>query len=88
MMKRKIVSVCLIIMMAAGLLALIVYKKKNENSVDPDKVNIENKLATVNADAIFYIELPGGECIEYLEFHICYDALKVYEYVLATAYYL
>ena len=85
-MKIKVISLGLIIMMIMGVILLTGCNKKKDNAVDSNKVNIENKLATISADAIFYRRLLGGECSEYFEFHICYDALKVYEYEIFNYY--
>lgn len=52
----------------------------NNNFVDSDKVEIENKLKSIQADAIIMCTFMGGDCSEEFEYHICYDSLKIYEY--------
>ena len=58
----------------------------NNNFVDPDKIEIENKLKSIQADAIIMRTFMGGDCSEEFEYHICYDSLKIYEYKIFSYY--
>lgn len=82
--SRKIIlsfGIILAIALIGTIAYLLVSKStQKDNSVYEKKEIIEKKLNEIQADAIISKTYMGGECNEYVEYHICYNSNKIYKY--------
>lgn len=82
---RKIIGILVVIFLLICLAFVIKNCNKDENvelelELYPEKIEIENRLKAIQADAIIEREVSGGECIEKFYYYICYDKNEIYEY--------